>query len=120
MPRWTMAQAEAFRDQILAELPLVVEADGVGDELWENALEFLESNFSHLELRKQYGTWAITSAGMVCLPPNTGYYYIGWNNMGREAALVDWLQHMSEKWWCNMNDFAKALYACERLDKKPQ
>ena len=56
---------------------------------------------------KRYGTWAVTTWGVECL---STYYPIAMSRINE----LDWLDHMEDKNWTNMTDFAGALsYSCD-------
>jgi hypothetical protein len=58
-----------------------------------------------------YGDWRVTTYGLECL---TSYYPISTERLWEGKGYYDWEIHMSEKVWCNLSDFTRALEAARR------
>jgi len=113
MYRLDAAQLRLLQMRILNVLPFVIEVDDTGDSLWHQAQAALAEEFEALELYHKFGTWAVTNFGLLALERRSGYYPIARKDL--KAGIRDWPEHMSEKWWCNMADFLRALYAADRI-----
>ncbi len=71
------------------------------------------SRFELSPIIKRFGTWAVTNYGVECL---ACYYPIELERVDE----LDWLMHMQDKVWTNMNDFEVALLYARELKKMKQ
>ena len=62
---------------------------------------------------KQFGTWAVTNTGIDCL------VYPYWVMKAR-LDEPHWVQHMSDKTWCDVEDFTACLEAGRQYHKRQQ
>lgn len=58
--------------------------------------------------------WAVTPYGVEC---RTGDYAIEAGQIGRDEGSFGWVQHMAEKDWVDLPDFAEALRIARRRQR---
>ncbi|MBI5668041.1 MAG: hypothetical protein HZC41_08525 [Chloroflexi bacterium] len=111
MPRLPESELNALIEDIQNQLPAQIEIDGKGDKLWGQAKDALTYDFPQIELLKQFGTWAVTNVGVICLTQQSGHYCVRKENLG----MIIWPRQLSEKSWCNLEDFLRAFYAARQI-----
>ena len=65
----------------------------------------------------RYGDWCVTDYGLESLT-YPGGYGIAKGRLWEGQGYHDWVDHMSEKRWVNIRDFAMALLAAQECHKK--
>ncbi|MGI3044371.1 hypothetical protein ACRTDM_21865 [Shewanella algae] len=99
------------RQYALGNPTLYTQPIALGNGSVKTVIEMADGRVSG-KILQIFGVWAVTDFGIECLDQG---YVISVDRLLEN----DWLDHMSQKTWVNINDFSNAYYAAKKLHNIP-